>query len=50
MGPNEEMGLEDMRMIQVSDDRDMDQGKEVMVVGNGQIMIYFEGRAFETCP
>lgn len=35
-------------MIQVSDDRDMDQGKAVMVVGNGQIMIYFEGRAFKT--
>ena len=49
MGPSEETGLEVMRMIQVSDDRDMDQGKAVMVVGNGQIMIYFEGRAFKTC-
>lgn len=50
VGPSEESGLELIRMTQVSDDRDMDQGKAVMVVGNGQIMIYFEGRAFETCP
>lgn len=50
VGPSEQSGLELMRMTQVSDDRDMDQGKAVMVVGNGQIMIYFEGRAFETCP
>lgn len=50
VGPNEEMGLEVMKMIQVSDDRDMDLGKEVMVVRIGQTMIYFEGRAFKTYP
>lgn len=50
VGPSEDSGLEVMRMTQVSDDRDMDQGKAVMVVRNGQIMIYFEGRAFKTFP
>lgn len=49
VGPSEGVGFRAYEVTQVSDDRDMDQGKAV-VVGNGQIMIYFEGRAFETCP